>query len=891
MVLPVEQACDSCRKRKLKCSKELPRCSQCITHKWDCVYSPKTVRSPLTRSHLTDVENKLDIMQKIVQKLIPDKSIDEIINSFKSANNNNNESNEKQDFSSLSTAMKYQPKLPERYLNDTTSEKSVFEWNEFDSTSRSMDSLYRSSSSSNSEVSLSNLTPSNSATKLSNLSTIASFTSLDGMGANPTSKSGFLGAGSSTTFLRIMKADEVNVNQSDSNSHNTHIDQQTSININNGLNIPLNKQVDLTDKKLQYSFIDSYFQIYHTSYPLISKNQFIENVEKDIPKDNSSWWCLYYTVVALGCWCVCGEMTQYDLYYYKLAKTHLSQVFESGNLDYVISLILLSNYAQKRNKPNTGWNYLGLAVSMSVSLGLYKEIELKDSNKKNVQELREFIHDQETKCRIWWTLYIFDAGAAITFGRPSHIPTPDIIDVKLPSNISDEDLETLLNDASFLSRYSLGSHPSLPASNRPTIYSATIEQSRLSILTDPFYSKVISKNRPSLADCHKMHIKLEEFNHLLPDYFSSSMNLVIEKYFNNDISNVPDWFILSRSRLQWRIWNLQILIFRPYIWQKIVLISTGKTSKSSSREATLSEDSKNARRVCLNAASKTIHNIMEYLQGYSSKLNSLSSWYTTYFLFQAILIPLSCQCSNPTSKHNGEWWSDIIKGKRALAMLSTTNSTCIKLIHLIDGILKRHNATLKLNSLELNDLINSSFNEERLHKPSSQQDLVIDFGSAKRKQYNSLFPSRSSSIVSSLVSNHSQSSSGIRKPLFSQTNSTSVKTESPSITPPSSNIPNRASNFPIKSASSSNIYTQNHVSMIPKVSPTIDPLSISNSKISSNFSLNSFTTNIPSSNMQLPDDIDLTGVEDPAQKEELLNDIYSLIFDEFTDTASFGLSN
>ncbi|EGW32695.1 fungal transcriptional regulatory protein, partial [Spathaspora passalidarum NRRL Y-27907] len=54
----IEQACDSCRKRKLKCSKDFPRCTKCTQHNWNCSYSPRTVRSPLTRAHLTEVENK-----------------------------------------------------------------------------------------------------------------------------------------------------------------------------------------------------------------------------------------------------------------------------------------------------------------------------------------------------------------------------------------------------------------------------------------------------------------------------------------------------------------------------------------------------------------------------------------------------------------------------------------------------------------------------------------------------------------------------------------------------------------------------------------------------------------------------------------------------------------
>ncbi|EGV64812.1 lactose regulatory protein, partial [Yamadazyma tenuis ATCC 10573] len=59
----IEQACDSCRKRKLKCSKEYPRCSKCLTHSWDCCYSPRMVRSPLTRNHLTKVENRVQKLE------------------------------------------------------------------------------------------------------------------------------------------------------------------------------------------------------------------------------------------------------------------------------------------------------------------------------------------------------------------------------------------------------------------------------------------------------------------------------------------------------------------------------------------------------------------------------------------------------------------------------------------------------------------------------------------------------------------------------------------------------------------------------------------------------------------------------------------------------------
>ncbi|CCE88499.1 Piso0_002007 [Millerozyma farinosa CBS 7064] len=66
----IEQACDSCRKRKLKCSKEYPKCSKCIQHNWECSYSPRTVRSPLTRAHLTEVEAKVRGLENMVSFLL-----------------------------------------------------------------------------------------------------------------------------------------------------------------------------------------------------------------------------------------------------------------------------------------------------------------------------------------------------------------------------------------------------------------------------------------------------------------------------------------------------------------------------------------------------------------------------------------------------------------------------------------------------------------------------------------------------------------------------------------------------------------------------------------------------------------------------------------------------
>lgn len=967
-----EQACDSCRKRKLKCSKEMPKCQKCIAHGWNCVYSPKAVRSPLTRSYLTEVENKVRLLESVIHKIVPNEKIDNIVS--KLGSNDSSSIKVKIDDSA--------PRLPDRYLTDSSNPNNGFEWSESDTNNTIFQSNENLPSRSQSSASLStNLSRDENNTSISSPSKIvsnrASFTSLDGMGANPSSNAGYLGAGSSSTFLRIMKADEIN-------------DQIVSNDINNdelSLQQQAQYQVDfLNTKKVQIRFIEAYFTYYHTSYPLLDRSKFFANLDSPSLKQNTSWHALFHTVIALGCWCIYGDSTNYDLHYYEQAKTYLMQnnsfVFESGNIELLSTLILLSNYAQKRNKPNTGWNFLGLAVSMAVSLGIYKKIDLKNGKKKSTDEMKKILIDSETKRRVWWCLYMFDSGAAITFGRPSHLPSPDLIDIELPANINDAVLKSYLNDPSFLRKCATDESLTLPTSDLPTIYSAMIQQVKLTILTDPFYTRIISKNPPTLNECLELNMKLEDFVSEFPEYFSDDDKIVFSKYFENDLTQIPEWFALSRARLFWRIKNMQILIFRPFIWQKIVLISQGIYTSNASEEekkATLSEQSKEARRSCLKAASETIKSISKYLSFKNRKLSSISSWYATYFLFQAILIPLACQCSNPTSKHNREWWNDIINGKKSLSMLSKTNPTCLKLNKMVDEILKRHNAILDqseiassfvdsvttrqpvvMTNIKYNEVENKiGFDNGNIKKRASSTDLRDLDSSSKKKPYVSLFNSSRSSSYASLSDRMKSQSLSVSSTTSSnamalQTSKKSSTTESsaqngnsnvnlidsypstsmfnftgtlesisqnatPPMMPSDSGInkmSNSLNNFKLKSAASSgvsliNLLNENEqskssstgltpTSLFKSPSPSNPINDILSAKDSSQNTLNPLNNGVdvfagygiglsPTPSMA---SVNLNNFSNNGSgngnREEVLTDIYNLIFDEFTDPMAFN---
>ncbi|AAS53214.1 AFL160Cp [Eremothecium gossypii ATCC 10895] len=76
---PVIQACDSCRRRKMKCSKTFPKCAKCREDNRVCLYSPKIRRSPLTRAHLTEVETRLGQMEQLLRNAFVDLDADTLL--------------------------------------------------------------------------------------------------------------------------------------------------------------------------------------------------------------------------------------------------------------------------------------------------------------------------------------------------------------------------------------------------------------------------------------------------------------------------------------------------------------------------------------------------------------------------------------------------------------------------------------------------------------------------------------------------------------------------------------------------------------------------------------------------------------------------------------------
>jgi hypothetical protein len=223
---------------------------------------------------------------------------------------------------------------------------------------------------------------------------------------------GYLGIASGAAVLRLLG----------SNLKSRRTSNENSINY-----APLMTEPD-PSRLIADSMIDAYFRGYHLSYPIIHEPTFRAQYSEVIPQPHGRCWhVLAYIVATIGVYTSSETLNDLDIALFAHAKSLLAfDLLETGNLSLVQALTLISNYQQKRGKPNSGYNYLGLAARMATGLGLHKEFAGWD-----ISPLK-----MEIRRRVWWALCVFDVGATITFSRPMVWPYEGV-EVAFPLNVTD----------------------------------------------------------------------------------------------------------------------------------------------------------------------------------------------------------------------------------------------------------------------------------------------------------------------------------------------------------------------------------------------------------------------------------------------------------------------
>ncbi|KAL4973728.1 fungal-specific transcription factor domain-containing protein [Aspergillus desertorum] len=596
-------ACDECRLRKSRCSKEKPTCAQCKQLDKECKYSPKITRSPLTRQHLTYVEDRLQAFESALGRLFPGGDLDATVRSLLHDQDPlSKERSSSKSSSRHSTPAKTEADRHEPAPEALPQQADGFDWAE-------------------NRITLGDLT--------------------DGMAALSIKPegAGYFGASSSVVPLRALLKHGFDLN----------IPSESSKRVDNSDRVPLKSQLlnIAPSGVIEQAFMDAFFLNYHMSYPFVHEATFRAQFHEQLPRPHGpAWQILLNTILALGAWCIGDDNSDLDITFYQEARSRLQQmsVFEAGNLTLVQALLFLSNYAQKRNKPNTGWNFLGLAVRMSMSLGLHKEFH----------GWKISLLQREIRRRLWWGVYIFDSGAAKTFGRPILLPEDSVMDVKHVLNIHDEALTSTTTTVP-------------PEVNEPTLYTGMLAQAKFHILTNSVYQRLISGPNLTPEETLNLQKPMEEWYNALPDYIK-----------NPAPGSMSDNFALVRSRLLWRDWNLRILIYRPVLlrWASKRWTPNTPTEPEDPYEA-------ECRMLCFRNAKLTISSIADFVNNYPC--TRVGAWYMLYFLFQAGLIPIILLMTDPTSAEAPSWIQEIEATKALLMYPSLSNNNlagrCLDVIH------------------------------------------------------------------------------------------------------------------------------------------------------------------------------------------------------------------
>lgn len=631
-------SCSECRRRKAKCDRDKP-CSNCSKHGRVCTYE-KLHRTPLTRKYVSDIEKELERARSLLAR--PGTASDEGTSSSVGPGENGHGAT--MDASYLSVHDR--SSLPAESMTVTLQEAD-----------------YQMQPATSIPQPTSGLTPGINDASASSGPAAAGIFSLetpprgvdfhwderrearsddhvpDGMaGLGGRHSRGYMGVASGAAFLRLADLtpeDATQGEEEDEGSDDLEVSIPTS-------------PTSITHLE---PFVDAYFQTYHVSYPIVHESSFRAQFMEIIPRPRSrAWEVLAFTISAIGAFASSETVPVADQALFHAAKARLSvDMLETGNLMLVQALTLISNYVQKRNKPNSGYNYMGLAKRMAMGIGLHKEFPAWRT-KPLALEIRR---------RVWWCLFNFDVGAIITFSRPLDMPKEGI-EVQLPSNVSDMSVTpstTVLP----------------PDTQTTTLYTHLRCQAKFHLATSEVYARMIATPYPSAEEMVSIDdLVLAKFKNDLPDFY-------------HEHAQQPGRYSFPHAVFHWRLHNFRVLVFRAFVLRSLFSANGADPMRGLS---TSSQAEHKAVQRCFDSAEHTIRSISSFWQ--NCRHNVLTCWYSLYFLFQAVMIPVASLRNCPDSNRAFSWKDQIRLALNTMEQMSTLNPTAVRCQTALHNLCGRH---------------------------------------------------------------------------------------------------------------------------------------------------------------------------------------------------------
>ncbi|GAB7325224.1 hypothetical protein MBLNU13_g09293t1 [Cladosporium sp. NU13] len=667
-----DQACNECKRRKGRCDRQLPECGPCARNKRHCLYERHS-KTPLTRRYLTEVEARLkqteirlrdaeqraalaEAQLQVTQRSQPYgqsalveaqgagnisfTATNEDATNLRSPNSyldpvaNHNKMFAVQPVYAGGVGFVASQQAPgtNEYLGTTNQGAENLAPSELEKPPSGLEDFSWDEQSAGDDLEHSGASAVEDADSPGVTDSMASLSVDD-------KRAGYLGIASGAAMLRLLMPDSEHRPKRPTQRSHAHKHSVTSDAADLGwIPTPVFKERRIEEIDLDAA-INSYFSLYHISYPIVCEPTFRAQYAQVIPRPNGrSWNALAYIIAAIGLFTTATEPVVRDMDLLEAAKANISiDSLETGNITLVQALALMSNYIQKRGKPNSGYNYLGLALHMAMGLGMHKEF----------QNWRIAPLQMEIRRRVWWALYNFYVGAAITFGRPLAWPA-DGIEVALPLNVDDRDLTHL----------SVNLPPPRPSL---TTHSAVADQARFHLMTSEIYARVISLPFPSAQELLQMD------DERINAWYT---------IWTVEANKVEARFVLSRSVMEWRYRNLRIIMFRPFVIRK-ALQARMRQGTTPQLESTTDI----AINRCLTEAKASILSINMFWS--TGRRTCMASWYALYFLFQASMIPSVCLRNDPASPMAQDWREQLdiaLKIMQSMFSINPSSRECYEVV-------------------------------------------------------------------------------------------------------------------------------------------------------------------------------------------------------------------
>ncbi|KAK5557104.1 hypothetical protein LTR46_004915 [Exophiala xenobiotica] len=389
------------------------------------------------------------------------------------------------------------------------------------------------------------------------------------------------------------------------------------------------------------SMVDAYFALYHPTFPILHQPSFRQEYMKLSSRPGASTFHILVNLVAtLGAFVSSSGADDTHITLFNAVKANLTiGSLETGSLSLVQAFAMAATYLQKRNRPNSGYNYGGVALRMATSLGLHKEF--------HGWQATPF--KKEVRRRVWWSLCVLDVGATVTYGRPLNWPQVGV-ETAFPLNIHEQDLEPT-------------SSCFPPELNETTLYTYISTQSQYHLRTIRIYNRLISSPLPSAAEL----IALDD------ELVGSWLASLPEHYNDRDLPHGNE-YLLGHSIGRWRFRLLRIIMYRPFLirWTQDGL---GTDNMSSASPPAPTPESIATTR-CFRAADECISCIFQFWS--TGTHTRLAAWYVLYFLLQAALIPIHCLRRNPMHTDAPSWRKQVFTALNVINAMTNLNSSATK---------------------------------------------------------------------------------------------------------------------------------------------------------------------------------------------------------------------